>query len=171
MQENIFARVRGAVLDALRRTVPDLPDEVASRVEVSPARDPAHGDMATNAAMVSAKLARQAPAKLAQAIAAALTDGPDILRAEPAGPGFVNLTLRTEALHATVQAVLREEEAFGDTEAGSGVPVNVEYVSANPTGPMHIGHVRGAVVGDALANLMRKAGFAVTKEYYINDAG
>src|SRR3954462_8640011 len=171
MSENIYARVRGAVVDALRRTVPELPEDVASRVEVSPARDAAHGDMATNAAMVSAKAARQPPAKLAHAIAAVLNDGPDVLRAEPAGPGFVNLALRTDTLRATVAAILREEEAFGDTEVGRGVPVNVEYVSANPTGPLHIGHCRGAVVGDALANLMRKAGFAVTKEYYINDAG
>src|SRR5947209_5324467 len=171
MPENIFARVRAAVVDALRQTVPDLPDEVASRVEVSPARDPAHGDMATNAAMVSAKAARQPPAKLAQALAAALSEGADILEAEPAGPGFVNLTLRTDALLATVPAILREDERFGDTDAGAAMPVNVEYVSANPTGPLHVGHVRGAVVGDALANLLLKSGFAVTKEYYTNDAG
>jgi len=171
MPENIYARVRAEVIDALRQTVPELPDDVAARVEVSPARDPAHGDMATNAAMVSAKAGRQAPAKLAQALAAALTDGPDVLRAEPAGPGFVNLTLRTDALRATIGAILREEEAFGGSDVGAGRPVNVEYVSANPTGPLHIGHCRGAVVGDALANLMGKAGFAVTKEYYINDSG
>jgi arginyl-tRNA synthetase len=94
-----------------------------------------------------------------------------VLRAEPAGPGFVNLHLRPEALRAVVPAVLRAGEAFGSSVVGAGVPVNVEYVSANPTGPMHIGHCRGAVVGDALANLMQKAGYAVTKEYYINDAG
>ncbi len=171
MPENIYTRVRAAVVAALQQAVPDLPPEIAARVEVSPARDPSHGDMATNAAMLSAKAARQAPAKLAQAIAAALADGPDVLRAEPAGPGFVNLHLRLESLLATVPAVLGEQEAFGNAAAGAGMPVNVEYVSANPTGPMHIGHCRGAVVGDALANLMAKAGFAVTKEYYINDAG
>src|SRR4051794_20965839 len=114
MPENIYARVRATVLDALRQTVPDLPEDVANRVEVSPAREPQHGDMATNAAMVSAKAARQPPAKLAQSLAAALSEGPDILEAKPAGPGFVNLTLRTEALLATVPAILREEEAFGD---------------------------------------------------------
>ncbi len=171
MPENIYARVRAAALDALRQTVPDLPEEVAGRLEVSPTREPAHGDMSTNAAMVAAKAARRAPRELAGALAAALAGGPDVLRAEPAGPGFVNLTLRPEALLATLPAVLREGEAFGASAAGAGLPVNVEYVSANPTGPMHIGHCRGAVVGDALANLMRKAGFAVTKEYYINDAG
>jgi arginyl-tRNA synthetase len=171
MPENIYARVRGAVVDALRRTVPDLPEPIAARVEVTPARDPAHGDMASNAAMISAKAARQPPAKLAAAIAALLDDGPDVLRAEPAGPGFINLTLRADALRATIPAILTEEERFGDSTVGAGLPVNVEYVSANPTGPMHIGHCRGAVVGDALANLMAKAGFRVTKEFYINDAG
>jgi arginyl-tRNA synthetase len=171
MTDNIYARVRDTVVAALRIIAPELPDDTAARVEVTPARDPAHGDMATNAAMVSAKAARQAPAKIAQALAAALADGPDVLRAEPAGPGFVNLHLRPEALRAVVPAVLRAGEAFGSSIVGAGVPVNVEYVSANPTGPMHIGHCRGAVVGDALANLMQKAGYAVTKEYYINDAG
>ncbi|GAC1343474.1 MAG: arginine--tRNA ligase [Acetobacteraceae bacterium] len=171
MPENIYARVRVAVVDALSQLVPDLPPEVLARVEVSPAREAAHGDMATNAAMVSAKAARQPPAKIAQALATALAGGTDVLRAEPAGPGFVNLHLRLPSLLATVPAVLREEEAFGASAVGGGTPVNVEYVSANPTGPMHIGHCRGAVVGDALANLMQKAGFAVTKEYYVNDAG
>ena len=171
MPENIYTRVRAAVVDALRQAVPGLPDDVAARVEVSAAREAAHGDMATNAAMISAKAARQAPARIAQALAAALAGGPDVLRAEPAGPGFVNLHLRPESLRATIPAILREGERFGDGAAGQGVRVNVEYVSANPTGPMHIGHCRGAVVGDALANLLQKAGFAVTKEYYINDAG
>ena len=171
MTDNIYARVRDSVVGALREIVPGLPDEVAARVEVSPARDVAHGDMATNAAMVSAKAARMAPAAIAKALAAALGEGAVVLRAEPAGPGFVNLFLRPEALLAVVPAVLRAGEAYGSSGVGGGVAVNVEYVSANPTGPMHIGHCRGAVVGDALANLMAKAGFAVTKEYYINDAG
>ena len=127
--------------------------------------------MATNAAMVSAKAARQKPAAIAAALAAALADGPDVLRAEAAGPGFVNLTLRPEAFRAVVPAALLAGEAYGASEAGGGRPVNVEYVSANPTGPLHVGHCRGAVVGDALANLLAKAGFAVTKEYYVNDAG
>ncbi len=171
MSENIFAAMRDTVVAALRQAVPELPDEVAARVEVTPAREAAHGDMATNAAMVSAKAARQAPARIAQALAAALADAPGVLRAEPAGPGFVNIHLRPEALRAVVPAVLRAGEAYGTSTAGQGRPVNVEYVSANPTGPLHVGHCRGAVVGDALANLLAKAGFAVTKEYYINDAG
>ena len=171
MMNNLYAHVRDTVVEALRGIVPGLPEDVAARVEVSPARETAHGDMATNAAMVSAKAARMAPAAIAKALAAALGGGGEILRAEPAGPGFVNLFLRREALLAVVPSVLRAGEAFGDSGVGGGVAVNVEYVSANPTGPMHIGHCRGAVVGDAVANLMAKAGFAVTKEYYINDAG
>ncbi len=171
MSDNIYARVRDTVVAALRTIVPDLPDEVAARVEVSPAREAAHGDMATNAAMVSAKAARQAPARIAQALVAALSDGPEVLRAEAAGPGFVNLFLRPDTLRSVLPAVLRAGEAYGSSTVGAAVPVNVEYVSANPTGPMHIGHCRGAVVGDALANLLGKAGFTVTKEYYINDAG
>ena len=168
---DIFADFRARVVTALRGVVPDLPDDVAARVEVTPTRDPAHGDMATNAAMVAAKPARQPPAKLAAALAEALAGQPDIAEAAPAGPGFVNLRLRPEALRAVLPAVLRAGEAYGDGTAGGGLAVNVEYVSANPTGPMHIGHCRGAVVGDALANLLAKAGFAVTKEYYVNDAG
>ena len=171
MPENIYARVREAVVAALAQVVPELPAEVLARVEVSPAREVAFGDMATNAAMVSAKAARRKPAEIAQALAAALAGGVDVARAEVAGPGFVNLFLGAGALLATVPAILAEGERFGDARAGQGVAVNVEYVSANPTGPMHIGHCRGAVVGDALANLLKKAGFEVTKEYYINDAG
>ena len=171
MPSNVYARVRETVILALMQAAPDLPEDVAARVEITPARDPAHGDMATNAAMVSAKAARQKPAAIAAALVRALADGPDVLRAEAAGPGFVNLTLRPEALRAVVPAVLREGEAYGSSDAGERRPVNVEYVSANPTGPLHVGHCRGAVVGDALSNLLAKAGFAVTKEYYVNDAG
>ena len=171
MTDDIYKTVRDTVAAALQALLPDLPADVAARVEVSPARDPQHGDMATNAAMVSAKAARLPPAQIAARLAEALSGGPVIDRAEAAGPGFVNLRLRPEALRATLPAILSAGEAYGSSTLGQGQPVNVEYVSANPTGPMHIGHCRGAVVGDALANLMAKAGFAVTKEYYINDAG
>ena len=171
MTTNIYARVRDAVVAALNDAVPGLPESVLARIEVTPVREPQHGDMATNAAMVTAKAARQAPAKIAAALAAALAGGAEIASAEPAGPGFVNLRLRPAALRATLPAILRAGEAYGASGVGAGQPVNVEYVSANPTGPMHIGHCRGAVVGDALANLMARAGFAVTKEYYVNDAG
>ncbi len=168
---DIFAAIRQTVLTALTTAVPDLPPEILARVEVSPTRDPAHGDMATNAAMVSAKAARQPPAKLAALIAESLLADPAIAEAAPAGPGFVNLRLDPAVFRAVVPAILRAGEDFGSSAIGTGTRVNVEYVSANPTGPMHIGHCRGAVVGDALANLLSRAGYAVTKEYYINDAG
>ena len=170
-QTDIYARLRETVLSALAQVVPDLPPEIAARVEVSPARDPAHGDMATNAAMVSAKAARQPPAKIAAALVQHLTASPDIQTADAAGPGFVNLRLKPESFRTLLPVILSSGEAYGDSTTGTGTKINVEYVSANPTGPMHIGHCRGAVVGDALANLLTKAGFDVTKEYYINDAG
>ncbi len=168
---DLYARLRQTVLAALTDIIPDLPPEIAARVEVTPTRDPAHGDMATNAAMVSAKAARQPPAKIAAALAQSLITAPDIATADAAGPGFVNLRLRPEAFRALLPVILASGEAYGDATTGAGTKINVEYVSANPTGPMHIGHCRGAVVGDALANLLAKAGFDVTKEYYINDAG
>jgi arginyl-tRNA synthetase len=171
MTDNIYAAMRETVLDAVRSLVSDLPEEIATRVEVTPARDPAHGDMATNAALVAAKAARQPPGKLAAALVAVLRERSGIAAAEAAGPGFVNLRLDPTAFRALLPGILRAGEAFGDSLVGAGTRINVEYVSANPTGPLHIGHCRGAVVGDALANLLAKTGHAVTKEYYINDAG
>jgi arginyl-tRNA synthetase len=168
---DLYARLRETVLAALTQIIPDLPADIAARVEVTPTRDPAHGDMATNAAMVSAKAARQPPAKIAAALVQHLNAGPEIETAEAAGPGFVNLRLRPDTFRALLPIILKSGESYGDATTGNGTKVNVEYVSANPTGPMHIGHCRGAVVGDALANLLTKAGYAVTKEYYINDAG
>jgi arginyl-tRNA synthetase len=170
MTDNIFADLRARVLVALRTIVPDLPDDVAARVEVTPPREAAHGDAATNAALVAAKAARTNPRALATALAAALP-GELIASAEAAGPGFVNLRLDPASLRAQLPRILEAGLHYGDCDVGGGVRVNVEYVSANPTGPMHVGHCRGAVVGDALANLLAKAGYAVTKEYYINDAG
>ncbi len=171
MTDNIYSVIRARVLDALHATLPGLSPEQTARVEVTPTRDPAHGDMATNAALIAAKPARQPPGRIAAALAEALAQAPEIASAEPAGPGFVNLRLRPAAMLATIPAVLRAGEAYGASTVGQGRRVNVEYVSANPTGPMHVGHCRGAVVGDALANLLAKAGYAVTKEFYINDAG
>lgn len=169
--QDMFAALRAEVLACLRRLLPDLPEEALARVTVEPPRDASHGDMSTNAAMVVAKIARLPPPKLAAELAAALAALPSVAEAAPAGPGFVNLRLTEDFLLGQVATVLRAGEAYGDSQAGGGVRVNVEYVSANPTGPMHVGHCRGAVVGDALANLLAKAGAAVTKEYYINDAG
>ncbi len=169
MTENLFAQARAWVLDELTALLPGLPDEVLSRVEVTPTKDPAHGDMASNAAMVAAKAAGKPPREIAAALAATLAARPGIAKAEPAGPGFLNLTLAPDLLLAQLPVILAAGEGYGQG-AGRG-RVNVEYVSANPTGPLHVGHCRGAVVGDALANLLAKAGHQVTKEFYVNDAG
>jgi arginyl-tRNA synthetase len=142
-----------------------------SRIVVEPPRDPAHGDMAVNAAMVLAKEAGRKPRELAQAIAEALAADELVHKVDVAGPGFINLTLRPAAWFAALRAVIRAGPGYGKNDIGHGEKVNVEYVSANPTGPMHVGHCRGAVFGDALANLLAFTGFAVTREYYINDAG
>jgi arginyl-tRNA synthetase len=141
-----------------------------SRISVEPPRDPTHGDMATNAAMVLAKDAGKKPRDLAQAIAEKLRSDPLIGSVEVAGPGFINITLKPAAWIETLRIAVRLGPRYGRSEVG-GSPVNVEYVSANPTGPMHVGHCRGAVFGDALANLLVFTGFKVTREYYVNDAG
>ncbi|MGA8900478.1 arginine--tRNA ligase, partial [Bradyrhizobium sp.] len=142
-----------------------------SRVVIEPPKDPTHGDMASNAAMVLAKEAKAKPRDLAERIAARLRSEDLIASVDIAGPGFINLTLKATAWTDTLRSVLREANAFGQSAIGAGEKVNVEYVSANPTGPMHVGHCRGAVFGDALASLLQLAGFAVVREYYINDAG
>jgi arginyl-tRNA synthetase len=171
---NIFA----AVLDKVRTAVDELIAEGAlpagidqSRIVVEPPREAAHGDMATNAAMVLAKDAGKTPRELAAAIAAKLQADGVVAKAEVAGPGFINLTLEPAAWIEALRAVLEAGAGYGRNDVGQGTAVNVEYVSANPTGPMHVGHCRGAVFGDALANLLAFSGFKVTREYYINDAG
>ncbi len=142
-----------------------------SRVVVEPPRDPAHGDLATNAAMVLAKDAGMKPRAIADLLAAELSAEAGVRAVEIAGPGFINIRLDEDVFRDVVRAVLAAGAAYGPPEAADAVPVNVEYVSANPTGPMHVGHGRGAVFGDALANLLAFAGRKVTREYYINDAG
>ncbi len=142
-----------------------------SRIVVEPPRDAAHGDLATNAAMVLAKPLGMKPRDLAEAVAGRLRDDPDVASVDVAGPGFINLTLSEAYRARALKALIEAGPAYGRSTVGAGTSVNVEYVSANPTGPMHVGHCRGAVVGDALANLLGVAGFGVTKEYYINDAG
>ncbi len=142
-----------------------------ARVAVEPPRDASHGELSTNAAMVLAKPASKPPRSLAEALVQRLKAHPLVTEASIAGPGFVNWRLAPETWRGVVPAVLRAGTAFGDSDLGANVKVNVEYVSANPTGPLTVGHARGAVFGDALAGLLAKAGFAVTKEYYINDAG
>ncbi len=171
MSYNLYAVVRERVLAALRVVAGELPEAVVARVEVTPPREAGLGDMATNAAMIAAKPAHKPPRELAAALAARLGEDALFAGAESAGPGFINLRLRADAWETVLRAILRAGEAYGDSALGGGQRVNVEYVSANPTGPMHIGHCRGAVVGDSLANLLAKAGHKVTKEYYVNDAG
>ena len=171
IEHDLFAALRARTVAALAELLPDLPGDAFARGADGAAARPSHGDMATNAAMVVAKLARQAPPKLAAALAEKLAALPEVESATPAGPGFVNLRLREGVLRAQLPVILAEGERYGDGSVGARRRVDVEYVSANPTGPMHVGHCRGAVVGDALANLLAKAGWDVTKEYYINDAG
>ena len=140
-------------------------------VSVEPPRDPSHGDMATNAAMVLAKPAGTNPRALAEAITGKLSADPLVASAEIAGPGFINLRLDRAAWEAELAAIAAAGADYGKSTMGQGRRVNVEYVSANPTGPMHMGHCRGAVVGDALASLLEVAGHQVIREYYVNDAG
>ncbi|WP_341902985.1 arginine--tRNA ligase [Sandarakinorhabdus limnophila] len=142
-----------------------------ANVTVEPPRDASHGDLATNAAMVMAKPAGMNPRALAEALVANLRTKPGIAAAEVAGPGFINLKLADSVWHAQINAMLGAGSDYGRSTVGQAKRINVEYVSANPTGPMHMGHCRGAVVGDALAGLLEYAGWDVTKEYYINDAG
>src|SRR6266567_5665192 len=142
-----------------------------SRVVVEPPRDASHGDMATNAAMVLAKDAKVKPRDLAEKIAEKLRADDLVASVDVAGPGFINLTLKTQVWADALRTVLREGAGYGRTGVGKAEKVNVEYVSANPTGPMHVGHCRGAVFGDAMCSLLQFAGFDVTREYYINDAG
>src|ERR1700753_1396480 len=142
-----------------------------SRVVVEPPKDPTHGDMATNAAMVLAKEAKAKPRELADKIAEKLRADALVASVDVAGPGFINLTLKPQVWADALRTVLREGTVYGKSAIGNAEKVNVEYVSANPTGPMHVGHCRGAVFGDALCSLLQFAGYAVTREYYINDAG
>ncbi|HVX99671.1 MAG TPA: arginine--tRNA ligase [Pseudorhodoplanes sp.] len=171
---NLFDTVQARVLAACAELAAEgtLPAGLdLSRVLVEPTKDAAHGEMAANAAMVLAKEAGRKPRDLAEAIAAKLRRDPMIARADIAGPGFINLTLQPVVWAGALRDAIAAGPAYGHSRAGRGEKVNVEYVSANPTGPMHVGHCRGAVFGDALANLLAAAGYDVTREYYINDAG
>lgn len=171
---NLFSIFKDHIRTALDQMVAagQLPAGLdLDRIAVEPPRDPSHGDIATNAAMVLSKPAGQKPRDLAEALAERLRTLEAVDSAEVAGPGFLNLRVSGVVWQGALRAALNAGLAYGDSAMGAGQAVNVEYVSANPTGPMHVGHGRGAVVGDALAGLLTKAGFAVTKEYYINDAG
>ncbi len=171
---NLFAEIRSLVIASLDDMVKAgaLPAGLdTTNVAVEPPRDGAHGDMATNAAMVLARPAGLAPRAIADALAERLVADPRIVTAEAAGPGFLNLRLAPTVWQGVVRAALVGGRDFGRSTLGQGAKVNVEFVSANPTGPMHVGHTRGAVFGDALASLLDFAGYKVTREYYINDGG
>ncbi|MFC7331941.1 arginine--tRNA ligase [Rhodocista pekingensis] len=171
---NVFKDFEAKIKAALEELMADgsLPQGLdLSRVTVEPPRDPSHGDVSTNAAMVLAKPAGKPPRSIAEALVARLRGVADVTAAEVAGPGFVNLRMAPDYWCRRLSDVLVAGVTYGASTLGNGSRVNVEYVSANPTGPLHAAHARGAVVGDALAALLEKAGFEVTREYYINDAG
>ncbi|WP_171240629.1 arginine--tRNA ligase [Ruegeria sp. HKCCA5491] len=171
---NLFSEIRGLVLDALAQMQSEgaLPEGLNfDNVAVEPPRDAAHGDMATNAAMVLAKPAKMKPRDIAEVLAGKLAADDRITSAEVAGPGFLNLRLASSVWQGVLAAVLEKGVDYGRSTMGAGQKVNVEYVSANPTGPLHVGHTRGAVFGDALASLLAYSGHEVTREYYINDGG
>jgi arginyl-tRNA synthetase len=170
---NLFADIRSLVIDCLDVLAAEgqLPGGLDyANVTVEPPRDPAHGDMATNAAMVLAKPAGLNPRDIAEALATKLAGDDRIASADVAGPGFLNMRLAATVWHGVVKAALTDPD-YGRSAMGQGQKINVEYVSANPTGPLHVGHTRGAVFGDALASLLDYAGYDVTREYYINDGG
>ncbi len=171
---NLFSDIRALVVSALEEMAAsgELPEGLDfANVSVEPPRDAAHGDMATNAAMVLARAAKRKPRDIAEALAPRLARDERIASAEVAGPGFLNLRLAPSVWAGVVGAVLRAGADYGRSQMGAGRRINVEYVSANPTGPLHVGHTRGAVFGDALSSLLEFAGYEVTREYYINDGG
>ncbi|WP_108786902.1 arginine--tRNA ligase [Erythrobacter sp. Alg231-14] len=172
--KTLYSAYSGTVDAVLNGLVADgvLPSDASFKnVTLEPPRDPSHGDLATNAAMVLAKQAKTNPRALAEQIAAKLEAEAGVVSAEIAGPGFINLRLESGAWLDELRAITELGDDYGRSTMGAGTSVNVEYVSANPTGPMHMGHCRGAVVGDALSSLLELAGHTVTREYYINDAG
>ncbi|HZY69305.1 MAG TPA: arginine--tRNA ligase [Devosia sp.] len=168
---DIYADFAARVAAALKTLHPEASDELIARAVVEPPRDPGHGDLSSNAAMVVAKPLGKNPRELAAALQAQLRSDPDVVSVEVAGPGFLNFRLGESAWHRVLKSVGTLGNAYGQSQIGQGEKVNVEYVSANPTGPMHVGHTRGAVFGDALASLLAYVGYDVTREYYINDAG
>ena len=171
---NLFAEIRSLVIDCLNHMEmnKDLPEGLNfASVTVEPPRDTVHGDMATNAAMVLAKTSGLKPRDIAEKLASLLLADTRVSFAEVAGPGFLNLRLAPKVWENVLSAILQNPEQYGRAKMGLGKRVNVEYVSANPTGPLHVGHTRGAVFGDALASLLDFAGYEVTREYYINDGG
>jgi len=170
---NLFPIFHAYVVESIRALNLDsaLAADWQQKITVEPTRDPSHGDLATNAAMVLAKPLGQSPKDLAQRIASNLLGRSEIIKAEVAGPGFINLTLSPEFWHAQLPIILEKGSHYGASALGAGQKVNVEFVSTNPTGPMHAGHGRNAVLGDTVAALLSKVGYDVCREYYVNDAG
>ena len=165
---NLFETYRTLVLTAVEAVLPGYKTDA---ITLEPPREASHGDLSTNAAMVLAGQAKQKPRDVAEKIAEHLRNVHDVVSVEVAGPGFINIRLAPSAWQKVVPFIIDSGNSYGNSRIGAGQKINVEYVSANPTGPMHVGHARGAVYGDALATLLMKAGYNVTKEYYINDAG
>ncbi|MEI6730176.1 MAG: arginine--tRNA ligase [Pseudomonadota bacterium] len=171
---NLYTNIKKqiiAILEDLQQQAILPSDAVFDHIDVSPTREASHGDMATNAAMILAAKTGKKPKELAEIISERIKNIEHIEKVEIAGPGFINLYFKPEFWQQIIPAILKDGNSYGNSSLGAGQNINVEYVSANPTGPMHVGHGRGAVYGDALAMLLLKAGYNVTKEYYINDAG
>ena len=171
---NVFGEIRNLIIASLHemQVLADLPNDLNfDLVAVEPPRNSNHGDMATNAAMVLASQSRKKPLDIASKLAVHLGHSPLVAAVEIAGPGFINIRLTANVWGTVLRAILEDPLAYGRSNIGAAKKVNIEYVSANPTGPLHVGHTRGAVFGDALASLLDFVGFNVTREYYINDGG
>ncbi len=171
---NVFAHIEGrtaAAIDALKKEGALPSDLAVPDIGADVPRDPTHGDIAINSALALAKAAKMKPRDIAELIAAKLKAEPGVAKVDIAGPGFINLTFAPSYWQGLVKTIITEGKRYGADGLGKDETVNIEYVSANPTGPMHVGHCRGAVLGDALANLLAFAGYDVTREYYVNDAG
>lgn len=168
---DVFALFAARVSNALSVLYPEAGADLLARIVVEPPRDSAHGDLSTNAAMIVAKPLGKNPREVAATLAEHFGKDPDVTSVEVAGPGFINFRLATPIWHQVLRAIAQQGDDYGRSTLGQGEAVNIEYVSANPTGPMHVGHTRGAVFGDTLAALMAYSGYEVSREYYINDAG
>lgn len=168
---DVFALFSARVANAMHVLYPEVGADLLARIVVEPPRDAAHGDLSTNAAMVVAKPLGKNPRDIANALVEHFKHDSDVASVEVAGPGFINFRLEAPIWHQVLRAIAEQGADYGRSTLGGGAAVNIEYVSANPTGPMHVGHTRGAVFGDTLASLMAYSGYEVTREYYINDAG
>lgn len=168
---DVFALFSARVSNALQVLYPEVGPDLLARIVVEPPRDAAHGDLSTNAAMIVAKPLGKNPREVATALVEHFQADHDVTSVEVAGPGFINFRLADPIWHQVLRSIGQQGDTYGRSNLGQGEPVNIEYVSANPTGPMHVGHTRGAVFGDTLASLMAFSGYDVTREYYINDAG